>query len=559
MQRRAALVLLFALIASIGGSVSFPSVASAASTVGSFEIDGNLADPTPGEPLDWSSIPNPSNFSDGTGKNDDIFSNGSKELEPGGWACLTGSAPGKDDLLTGQVAFRTLGTGTEAKQFVYVDYTRKAVNGDAHIDYEFNQSTEPNKACPALPVRTDGDIVITFDTENGGADIFVRAFRWAFTSPGVGTFTELPVGSRGVTFDGAVNIPNTIQGLQAGAFGEAALNLTDTIGSVRCGQFASVYMKTRASTSITAALKDRTAKQPVKLAECPNSSLAKAVRNLGPTGSNQSATFSTTTTARPGDTLEYRLTYTNAGLAPATNVVITDTVQGKQTYVGGSCSNACDATELPKLKWTFPSIGAGATQVVTFKVTVNADFLPGSTPVKNIGAVDTNEEPEKPSNDTTVHVEVPSPLTSDKSVVPTSAAVGATVAYSVKVTNPGTVATTTTITDDYDEDVLQISNISSSGGVAGVNNGDTVVWTNVPVPANSTITLTYSAKILALPDSTPGGDGCGSTELPVVNLVTITGGTGDRNVLCVPGQPALAVSKVRVPCPEAVVSGGQVT
>ena len=55
-------------------------------------------------------------------------------------------------------------------------------------------------------------------------------------------------------------------GYDPGAFGEAALNLSDTIGSVGCGLFSTVYMKTRSSTSITAALQDRTAALPVNFA-----------------------------------------------------------------------------------------------------------------------------------------------------------------------------------------------------------------------------------------------------------------------------------------------------
>jgi hypothetical protein len=46
------------------------------SFVGSFEIDGNLADDSgPGEPIDWNSPPpNVTTFIDKTGSSDDIFS-----------------------------------------------------------------------------------------------------------------------------------------------------------------------------------------------------------------------------------------------------------------------------------------------------------------------------------------------------------------------------------------------------------------------------------------------------------------------------------------------------
>jgi hypothetical protein len=236
--------------------------AFAGTSVGSFEIEGNRADDSgPGDLiLDWDSPPpGVTKFIDASGQGDDAFGQGSKELEPGGWTCLEGSAPGKDDIVSGEIAFRVLG----GKQYLFVDFQRATTNGDAHMDYEFNQSTEPNPACPSLPRRTPGDIVITFDTENGGRRIIVRAFRWEGTAES-GSFVELDLGAQGVLWDGAVNIPNTIPGVEAGAFGEAAVNLTDSpIGEIGCSLFSSAYMKTRASTSITSELKDRTAAQRV--------------------------------------------------------------------------------------------------------------------------------------------------------------------------------------------------------------------------------------------------------------------------------------------------------
>jgi hypothetical protein len=238
--------------------------ALAGTSVGSFEIDGNRADDSGPSDLilDWQSPPpNVTKFTDASGSADDIFGQGSKELEPGGWRCVSGSAPGKDDVVNGEIAFRMLG----GKQYLFVSFIRAATNGDAHIDYEFNQSKEPNPACPSLLKRTPGDVLISFDTENGGKTIVVRAFRWQGSSS-IGTFAELQLGSKGTLWDGGVNIPNTIPGLEPGAFGEASLNLSDTIGQLGCSLFSTVYMKTRASTSITSELKDRTAAQQVNFA-----------------------------------------------------------------------------------------------------------------------------------------------------------------------------------------------------------------------------------------------------------------------------------------------------
>src|SRR5439155_971222 len=152
------------------------------------------------------------------------------------------------------------------KRFMYINFFRLGVQGDAHMDYEFNQSTEPNPACPARPKRTQDDVLIAFDTDFGGSVIQVRAFRWVGDSTS-GDFIELPLGSKGVLWNAAVNIPNTIPGLAPGAFGEAAINLTDSSLQLLCPTTA--YMKTRSSTAINSELKDRTAPQNVSFRDQP--------------------------------------------------------------------------------------------------------------------------------------------------------------------------------------------------------------------------------------------------------------------------------------------------
>ncbi len=254
---------------------------SAGNTVGSFEIDGNLIVDhlvPPSEPIDWDSSPFPAaltTFTDGTGPTDDIFGLGSKENDQSTWVCTTGSAPPKDDIvneisingappLAGEIAFRFFPVSGVPKQFIYANWSRLSNNGDAHIDYEFNQadpSTNHVPGCPQLPLRTPGDFLIAFDTQFGGAVINVSAFTWNGT-----TFVPLSVGSKGILWDAAVNTAPSIAGLTAtgiNLFGELALNVTDTIGEIPCNKILFVAMKTRASTSLSAELKDRTRIKPV--------------------------------------------------------------------------------------------------------------------------------------------------------------------------------------------------------------------------------------------------------------------------------------------------------
>ena len=51
-------------------------------------------------------------------------------------------------------------------------------------------------------------------------------------------------------------------------FGEAVINATQAFGSIGCRTFNSVYVKSRSSTSFTAALKDFIAPQQVQIDTC---------------------------------------------------------------------------------------------------------------------------------------------------------------------------------------------------------------------------------------------------------------------------------------------------
>src|SRR2546427_13111313 len=112
-----------------------------------------------------------------------------------------------------------------------------------------------------MPLRTPGDFVISFDTQFGGAIINVSAFTWNGT-----TFAPLSLGSQGALWDAAVNAVPSIAGLTVtgtNLFGELALNVSDTIGTIPCNKVLFVSMKTRSSTSLSAELKDRTRVQPL--------------------------------------------------------------------------------------------------------------------------------------------------------------------------------------------------------------------------------------------------------------------------------------------------------
>src|SRR5467141_2513817 len=308
-------------------------------TVGSFEIDGNLIVDhlvPPTEPIDWNSSPFPAaltTFTDGTGSTDDIFGMGSKENDQSSWVCTAGSAPPKDDVvnqisinggppIAGEIAFRFFPVSGVQKQFLYANWSRLSNNGDAHIDYEFNQadpSTNPaSPSCPQLPLRAIGDFLISFDTQFGGAIINTSAFTWNGT-----TFVPLSVGNQGTLWDAAVNTTPSISGLTvtgANLFGELALNVSDTIGTIPCEKVLFVSMKTRASTSLSAEVKDRTRAKPVNFTI------------FNPTGANASGNAF-------GAHLQDTLLALNQTLPAATPPTCTQGVCSSQSGIG-STSNS---------------------------------------------------------------------------------------------------------------------------------------------------------------------------------------------------------------------------
>src|SRR3989449_9754282 len=217
---RTVLIVTASLLLLLSGTLIANYTTFAGNTVGSFEIDGNLtvdhlAPPT--EPIDWDSSPFPAaltTFTDGTGPTDDIFGLGSKENDQSSWVCTTGSAPPKDDVvneisingaapIAGEIAFRFFPASGMQKQFLYANWSRLSNNGDAHIDYEFNQAdpsiTPASPGCSQLPKRTPGDFLISFDTDLQHNAISVSAFSWNGTA-----FVQLPTGSKGVYWDAAV-------------------------------------------------------------------------------------------------------------------------------------------------------------------------------------------------------------------------------------------------------------------------------------------------------------------------------------------------------------------
>jgi uncharacterized repeat protein (TIGR01451 family) len=138
----------------------------------------------------------------------------------------------------------------------------------------------------------------------------------------------------------------------------------------------------------------------------PLSALVKAQRDVThpDTSQNGGGFTAATITAHPADVIEYRLTYTNSGNGPATNVLISDAIPAHSTFL--SCSNGCAHTA-SSVSWDLGTVPPG-TVIVTFQVTLASDFAPGTTTqITNVAVVTTTEQGNSPSNTVVAVVTVP--------------------------------------------------------------------------------------------------------------------------------------------------------
>lgn len=88
-----------------------------------------------------------------------------------------------------------------------------------------------------------------------------------------------------------------------------------------------------------------------------------------------SAVITLTKTASPmvaavGATVTFSIQYQNTGAGAASNVVITDVIPAGSTFVAGSIVGGGTLTG-STITWTIPSVAAGASGTVSFRVTVN--------------------------------------------------------------------------------------------------------------------------------------------------------------------------------------------
>ena len=277
-MRRVGAVLAVCMAAAL--AVALPVAANL--TGSSFEsTDGNVQVDVSGN-KDWSNAPNLKTALDKpTGQQDDSFGQGTKEDSPVP-TVVTGSIPNnKSDLTRFYVSDENVG----ARHFLYLAWERvQEPNGTTNMDFEFNQSRTLSSN-GVTPIRTAGDVLIKYDLSQGGTVPTLGIHRWVTT----GTASQVCQANNSVPCwgkvqpltgfaDGAINAapvidpiaPNAPRSLSTRTFGEAAIDLTGSniLPPGTCAGFGRAYLKSRASDSFTAELKDFIAPIPVDINNC---------------------------------------------------------------------------------------------------------------------------------------------------------------------------------------------------------------------------------------------------------------------------------------------------
>lgn len=223
-----------------------------------------------------------------SGQRDDSFGNGTKEDSPVP-SVVTGAIPNnKSDLIRYYVSSEV--SNTTLDNILYLSWERvQDPTGTTNMDFEFNRSRTKSRN-GITPIRTHGDLLISYDLANGGTQPTIGYRVWldhadAAFGPCQAS-TAYPCWSAislldNTKFEGSINAVPVVDPIFIGSsgnrtlgvrtFGEAALDLTASgilpqTGS--CFTYGSVYLKSRSSDSFTAAIKDFIAPMNVAVSNC---------------------------------------------------------------------------------------------------------------------------------------------------------------------------------------------------------------------------------------------------------------------------------------------------
>lgn len=209
-----------------------------------------------------------------------------------------------------------------------------------------------------------------------------------------------------------------------------------------------------------------------------------------------------------GDTVSYTITLTNTGNAAANHVILTDAIPAGTTFVPGSLVGATGTP--PTLMLTNP-IPAGGTATVTFDVRIGNN-LPNPNPLENsvAAAFTYTVDPAKPNGacgsasggPAATQVKT-AKLVIVKNANKTLSYICDCITYQISIKNTGNVSANNVVLTD-----LLPTGVSFEAGslIVSVPYSGTLAsgleLTN-PIAAGQTVTLSFQAKVTAMPNPNP--------------------------------------------------------
>src|SRR5262245_53183476 len=183
--RRAGVMGAVLIAALLPPAVAYASHAEVSLAGSNFEIDtdANLRVDDPAPSIDWANVTEVRKADTPSGANDEAFGQGSKE-DTATPSVVDGSIPpNKSDLKF----FGVYQEGTTSNGFLNLFWSRvQDPSGTTNMDFEFNQSGTLS-GNGVTPVRTAGDLLITYDLSQGGTHPVLSLRRWTGSAWGPAT------------------------------------------------------------------------------------------------------------------------------------------------------------------------------------------------------------------------------------------------------------------------------------------------------------------------------------------------------------------------------------